>query len=370
MVKSKKNFNLFSIFEPVVESEKRSKKTGLPPGSLVYVGPKRQKATKITIIDYDAINLEEKEIKDIEICSTYKGKISVTWINVDGIEEVDIIETIDKYFDIHPLVAEDILNTGSRPKIEDHGDYLFICFKMLMLDEKKKKVVSEHVSLLVGEDYVLTFQEKIGGDVFDVIRERIRQNKGRVRKMWTDYLAYSLLDSVVDNYFVVLENLAEKIQRLEEVIFEEEQKNISAQIHLLKRDVITLRKQVSPMREIIGALQRSESKLIKKETEPYFRDLYDHAIQVMDSIETSRDMISGLHDVHLLTISNRMNEIMKVLTIFTALFIPLNFIVGVYGMNFENMPELKWEWGYVTALLMMAVIGISMLIYFKSKKWL
>jgi len=371
MVKNTKaDLKFSSIFQSPGESEKRSKKTGLPPGSLVYVGPKRQKQTKITIIDFDATNLEEKEVKNIEICSQYKGKKSVTWINVDGVEQVDIIQQIVSYFDIHPLVAEDIVNTNSRPKFEDHGDYLFISLKMLMINDQTKKVMVEHVSLLVGDDYVLSFQENTGGDVFNIIRERIRQCKGRVRKCWTDYLAYALIDAIVDNYFLVLEVWDERLESLEENILGELNKKVYQQILLFKRDTIFLRKQISPLREVIGLLQRSESPLIKRETEVYLRDLYDHTIQIMDIIESNRDMISGLHDVYLSTISNRMNEIMKMLTIFSSLFIPLTFIVGIYGMNFENMPELRWEWGYFAVLGFMAVLGTILLSYFKIKKWI
>jgi len=367
---SLKKLNPLSLIETLIPVEKKMvKKPGLPPGTLVYVGPKREKKTIITVIDYDNNRVEEKEIKDIALVEQYKDRKSVSWINVDGIEQVEIVETINNYFGVHHLVAEDILNTNQRPKAEDYNDYIFFCMKMITLNAGRKKVISEHVSFIIGEDYVLSFQES-HGDVFDVIRERIRKHKGRVRSMGADYLAFCLLDAIIDHYFLVFDAINEMIEVLEGEILKGSEKNISHRNHLLKRDLTYLRKRIAPLREVVGGLQRMESKLISKETGLYLRDAYDHTIQVLDTLDTQRDMVSNLHDVYLSTISNRMNEVMKVLTIFASIFIPLTFIVGIYGMNFDHMPELHWQYGYFGVLSLMTVMGTTMLIYFKIKKWI
>jgi len=353
----------------MASAAKKTATLGLPPGTLVYVGPKRQRKTKITVIDYDANHVEEKEIQKIEDCFVYKEKKSITWINIDGIEQVEVIQKINDHFGIHPLVAEDIVNTDQRPKVENYGDYIFIAVKMLSLNAKDEKVIAEHISLIVGSNYVISFQESIG-DIFNIIRERIRQGKGRVRRFGADYLAYCLLDTIVDHYFLVLENLGEMIEGLEQEILKVMEDDTPRLIHLLKRDVIFLRKQVWPLREVISSLQRTEATLITKDTTIFLGDVYDHTIQVMDTIESYRDILSGMHDVYLSSLSHHMNEVMKFLTIFTSVFIPLNFVVGIYGMNFKNMPELEWEWGYFSILGLMAIMGTSMLIYFKRKRWI
>lgn len=350
-------------------TKKLSKKAGLPPGTLVYVGKKRDEIVKITIIDYDEKHFEEKEVKKVEECLPFKDKPTVTWINIDGIHQVDIIEAIGKHFGVHPLVLEDIVNTGQRPKMEDFGNYLFVVLKMIYYDEKEDEIKTEQVSLLISQNFVISFQER-EGDVFNSIRERIRGSKGRIRKMGADYLAYALMDSVVDNYFVIIEKVGEKLEGMEEELVKNTTPETLQAIHSLKRNMIFLRKSVWPLREVIGGLERGESKLVQEPTQIYFRDVYDHTIQVMDAIETSRDMLSGMLDIYLSSVSNRMNEVMKVLTIIATIFIPLTFIAGIYGMNFQNMPELGWRWGYFAVLIVMVSIGISMLAYFKRKKWL
>lgn len=302
----------------------------------------------------------------MEECFEFKTTPTVTWINIDGIHDVGVIEKIGKEFDVHTLILEDILNTGQRPKFEDMEKYLFVVLKMLRLENGT--VVAEQVSLIVGSNYVISFQEQVG-DVFEVIRERIRSAKGKIRKMGADYLAYTLLDSIVDNYFAVLENFGERIEVMEEELVVEPDQQTLHQIHGLKRQLINLRKSVWPLREVIGGLERSESELIKDETEVFLRDVYDHTIQVIDSVETFRDMVSGMLDIYLSSVSNRMNEVMKVLTIFAAIFIPLTFIAGVYGMNFEYMPELKYRWGYFGVWGVIICVAAAMLIYFKRKKW-
>jgi len=349
--------------------KKRSKKVGLPPGTLVHIGEKKTEKVRISLIDYDEANFEEKEIKTVEECFPFKDKTTITWINIDGVHDIKIIEKIGKHFDLHPLILEDIVNTGQRPKIEDFEDYIFIVLKMLYYNEKKDEIQTEQVSLILGSNFVISFQER-EGDVFNPIRERIRSGKGRIRKMGADYLTYALIDTIVDSYFIILEKLEEKIESMEEELVTNPTPETLQAIHHLKREMIFLRKSVWPLREVVSLLERGESVLIHESTRIYLRDVYDHTIQVIDTIETSRDMLSGMLDIYLASISNRMNQVMKVLTIIATLFIPLTFIVGIYGMNFGYMPELESPWGYPVVLLVMAGIGILMLVYFKRKKWL
>jgi magnesium transporter len=347
---------------------KRGKKIGLPPGTPVFVGEKREEEAKISIIDYDEKNFQEREAKTIEECFPFKDTPTVTWINIDGIHDVDIIDKIGKHFDLHPLIMEDIMNTEQRPKMEDFGNYLYVVLKMLYYDDEENETKVEQVSMILGDNFVISFQER-EGDIFDPIRERIRNGKGRIRKMDSDYLAYSLLDAIVDNYFTILEKLGEWIEELEEKVVTDPRPGTLQDIHRLKREMVFLRKSVWPLRELINGLERGESPLIHKSTSVYLRDVYDHTIQVIDTIETYRDILSGMHDTFLSSISNRMNEIMKVLTIIATIFIPLTFIAGIYGMNFEFMPELKWRWAYFVVWGVMIVIAISMMTYFKRKKW-
>jgi len=348
---------------------RKSRKAGLPPGTLVHVGEEKTAKVKITVIDYDESNLQEKEIVKIDECYPFKEKPTVTWINIDGVHDVDVIEKIGKNYGIHPLLLEDIVNTEQRPKIEDFEGYLFLVIKMLSFDEKQREIKIEQVSLVLGPNYVLSFQER-EGDVFDPVRDRIRRAKGRIRKMGADYLAYALLDAIVDGYFLILERIGDRIEELEESLISQPDTKTLTAIHYLKREMIFLRRSVWPLREVISGMSRKESTLIKESTEIFLRDVYDHTIQVIDTIETYRDMVSGMLDTYLSSISNRMNEVMKVLTIFAAIFIPLTFVAGIYGMNFSYMPELGWKWGYFAALTIMAAICISMLIYFRNKKWL
>lgn len=349
--------------------KKRSKKVGLPPGTLVHIGEKKRERTTITILDYDEQHLQEQEIATVDECLPFKDKPTVTWINVDGIHQVEILERLGEYFGLHPLVVEDILNTDQRPKMEDFGDYIFIVLKMLYYSDKDNEIVTEQISLILGPNFVISFQER-EGDIFDPIRERIRSEKGRIRKMGADYLAYALVDSIVDNYFVVLERLGERIEFLEDELVSNPTPETLQTIHNLKREMIFLRKSVWPLREVVSGLERGESPLIQESTGIYLRDVYDHTIQVMDAVETFRDMLSGMLDIYLSSISNRMNEVMKVLTIIATIFIPLTLIAGIYGMNFKYMPELESPWAYPVVWLVMLVIGGLMLIYFRRKRWL
>jgi magnesium transporter len=347
----------------------RSKKAGLPPGALIHIGVRKTQEPKITIIDYDETTFQERETKAIEECFLFKEKPTVTWINVDGLHQIEILEKLGECYNFHPLVLEDILNTDQRPKMEDYGDYLYIVLKMLHDKGKGNQVEAEQVSLVLGPNFVFSFQES-GGDVFDKIRERLRTGKGRLRRMGADYLAYTLVDAIVDYYFVILEKLGERIELLEEELVTHPKTETLKEIHTLKREMIFLRKAVWPLREVISSLQRAESPLVQKTTGIYLRDVYDHTIQVIDTIETFRDILSGVLDIYLSSVSNRLNAVMKVLTIIATVFMPLTFLAGVYGMNFKYMPELEWRWGYPTLWTAMVVIGVSMLVYFRKKKWL
>jgi magnesium transporter len=350
--------------------KKRSQKAGLPPGTLVHIGEKKSDQTRITLFDYNEQGVEEKELTTAEECVLYKDKSAVTWINVIGLHQVEILEKLNACFGLHPLVLEDILNTDQRPKMEDFGEYLYIVLKTLFLNgDRGEEVGNEQVSLVLGSNFVLSFQEGEGA-LFNPIRDRLRNGKGRIRKMGADYLVHAIVDTIVDQYFVVLEKLGERIEFLEEELVIRPTPGTLGEMHKLKREMIFLRKAVWPLREVIAGLERAESPLIKESTVIYLRDIYDHTIQVIDNIETFRDMLSGMLDIYLSSISNRMNEVMKVLTIIATLFIPLTFIVGLYGMNFKYMPELEWRWGYPLVLLLMLVLSVFMLFYFRRKKWI
>lgn len=349
--------------------KKSSKSRGLPPGSMVHIGERKTDKVKISLIDYSVGKYDEKEITNIEDCFPFKNRSSVTWINVDGLHEIDIIEKLGNFFDIHPLVLEDIVNTDQRPKMEDYEKYIFFVLKMLLIDDKTNMIHSEQISIILGQNFVISFQEAIG-DVFDPVRERIRKGKGRIRKMGADYLAYTLIDAIIDNYFIILEKIAEKVESLEEDLVSNPTSDILQHIYNLKREIIYLKKSVWPLREVINGLLREESDLIKDTTNIYLRDLYDHAIQVIDTIESYRDMVSSMLDIYMSSVSNKMNEVMKVLTIFAAIFIPLTFIAGVYGMNFQHMPELSVPWAYPAVWIVIIAVGVSLLAYFKHKKWI
>lgn len=352
-----------------------SKKAGLPPGTPVYTGKERIEKVRITAITYDEGHIEEHEMDTIEECFQYKEKPGVAWINIDGLHDVSVIERIGKCFGLHPLIMEDIMNTHQRTKMDMFDEYIFIVMKMHSYSSTEEGIRSEQISIVLGEHFLLTFQEK-SGDVFDPVRSRLRNGKGRIRTCGSDYLAYALIDAIVDSYFAVLEGVGEVTESMEEDLVTAPTPETLQKIHFLKRELLFLRKSVWPLREIISNLEREESALIKESTNIYLRDLYDHTIQIIDTVETLRDIISGMLDIYLSSVSNRMNEIMKVLTIFAAIFIPLTFIAGIYGMNFDpsksplNMPELGWHYGYPFALGIMAAVGIGLSIYFKRKKWL
>jgi magnesium transporter len=344
------------------------KRAGQPPGLLRVNGEPADVPVRITVIDYDETHFQEKQVSNITECFPFRDTQTVTWINVDGLGNTRVIEELGKCFTIHPLILEDILNTEQRPKMEDLESYIYLNLKMLSYVQNNTDVKVEHVSILIGSNFLISFQEDVG-DIFDPVRERIRKD-GRIRKFGPDYLAYALIDGIVDNYFVVMEKLEERVEDLEEELVINPTQQSLHKINRLKKDMIFLRKSVWPLREVINSLERSESPLIKETTTIYLRDVYDHTIQVIDTLETFRDMVSGMIDIYLSGLSYKMNEIMKVLTLIATIFIPLTFVVGLYGMNFENMPEIKWEFGYYSVLIVMVIMVVLMLTYFRRKKWI
>jgi magnesium transporter len=335
----------------------------------VHVGEERSEKVKLSVISYDEVNFQEQEVDAVEKAAAFRKKGSVMWLNVDGVHKPEIIEQVGRSFGVHPLVLEDIADTGQRPKMEDFDDYIFITLKMFRFGKKENEIKTEQISLVLGNGFVVSFQEA-EGDVFDPIRERLRNNKGRIRKAGADYLVYALMDAVVDNYFLIMEKLGETIEEIEDKLVINPTSETVQKIHDLKRQLIFLRKSVWPLREVISRLERSESPLILKSTFVYLRDVYDHTIQVMDSVDTFRDTLSGMLDIYLSSVSNRMNEVMKVLTVIATIFIPLTFIAGIYGMNFKDMPELGQIWGYPATLLLMLAIALVMVIFFRRKKWM
>ena len=350
-------------------SHRSKKELGQIPGSVIYTGKKPEQELFIESFDYNKEHCIVKELNSVEEGFEYKHTDSITWINLNGLNHVNEIEKLGIHYDLHPLVLEDIVNISQRPKIDEYDDYLFVVLKMLYYDENEK-IVSEQVSFVLGKNYVLSFQES-EGDVFDSVRDRIRQAKGRVRNMQSDYLLYILIDAIVDHYFNVIEILGDKIEDFETAIFSGNiDDGVSQKIQNLKREILRVRRAIFPLREVISRIEKNENKLIQKKTITYYRDIYDHLIQVSENIDIYREMIWSLMDMYMTTISNKMNEVMKVLTIMASIFIPLTFIAGIYGMNFEYIPELQYKYSYFILWGVMIVMFIGMLIYFKRRKWL
>lgn len=350
-------------------------KLGLKPGSVVYVGKDRTGPANIDIIDYTESEYNEHRVSSIDECFPYLKSSTVTWINVDGIHDVQMVEKLGENFGLHPLEMEDVVNTGHRPKMEEAEDHFLVVLKMLYTDAGSNEIKAEQISVAFGKNWVITFQET-GEDVFDMVRQRIKKTIPRKRLMSSDYLAWALVDAVVDHYFIVLEQLGEEIEILDDAVSENAGPEHLEEIRRLKKELLLMRKAVWPLREVIGGLERSESRLIEDSTAPYLRDLYEHTIQVIDTVETYRDMVSGLLDLYHTGISNRMNDIMKVLTIFATIFIPLGFLAGVYGMNFDtgispfNLPELSFRFGYPMFWIIVAAVAGGLLWFFRRKDWL
>lgn len=328
---------------------------------------------------------DSREMTHWEELLPFRPSRAVSWMEINGIHDVKAIEEIGRHFSIHPLVLEDILNTTQRPKFEEYDNYLFLVARVPFVkhDEAmpenhrkesartnhKVEIAFEQVSLLFGKDWVISFSES-DRSLFAPVRERILSGKGRLRSQGPDYLAYALLDVIVDQFFVVLEDLGEAIEFIDEELVRRPGPALLRQIHTFKRQMMYLHKAVWPVREIVGSFERCGSKVCSSETAPYLRDVYDHIVQAIDIVETYRDLISGMLDIYLSSISYRLNEVMKVLTIISTLFIPLTFIAGVYGMNFDYMPELRWQYGYYGVWSIMALVTLGMMRYFRSKKWI
>jgi len=346
-----------------------SKKAGLPPGSLVHVGEVMETEVCITIVDYNKEVIEEQTVESVEQILQCREKDTVTWVNIEGLGNVELIGAIGEAFNIHPLVLEDILNTHQRPKLEEYDDYSYCVLKGISLAKNGFSVEYEQISILILNDFVFTFKEK-QDELFEPVRRRLRSSKGHFRSQGADYLAYVILDTIVDSYFTLQDSLDDIIDSIEEELLTEPTKVTMATIQRLKHELIIIRRSISPLREMLNAILRSESPLIEEKTLIYFRDIFDHVLRISESIESSRDMVAGLLDIYMTTISNKMNEIMIFLTVFASIFIPLTFIAGIYGMNFEYMPELKWKWAYPALWVAFIAIPVILLGYFKKKKWL
>ncbi len=346
-----------------------AQKAGLPPGTIVFVGRQRVEKIAVSLIEYDAEHIAERGLDVSENWREWATRPAVAWINVTGVHDTELLRRIGDGFHIHHLVMEDIAHTVQRPKLEDYGDYLYLVMRMMYRDPKSENILAEQISFVVGATYLLTFQE-IEGDVFDVIRDRLRTAKGRVRSQGPDYLAYALMDAIVDNYFVVMEEMNDRIETLQSRVVVGNGLDLLERIHRLKREIVFMRKNVWPLREVFSGMTKSESPLVTGGTRVYLRDLYEHAVQTIDAVETMRDTLSGALDIYVSSQGNRMNETMRVLTVIATIFMPLTFMAGIYGMNFELMPELRWRYGYAGAWAVMLTVGLGMTLYFKRRKWL
>lgn len=356
-----------ALYRKKVGSRKR--KLGMAPGSLIYLGPQPDAPPKVSVFDYSSGHFEERPIDTPEDCFTYREKDSVTWINIDGLHDTELIRKIGEHFGVHSLSLEDVLNISHRPKLDDMDDYLFIIAKMLYAKPNSSLFVIEHICIIVGSNFVISFQES-GGDVFDRVRERIRLGKGRTRHLGADYLAYILLDMIVDHYFTYLEYVDGRIEELDRRIVNRVKGNALLDIHQLKSDVVTVRRVVQPLREIVHQLKKGDSPLIHESTSIFIDDLSDHVLYLNESVESYRDILGGMADFYISSENYRLNETVQVLTIMASIFIPLTFIASIYGMNFHYMPELSWPHGYAYVLTGMAAVAGIMLLYFRGKKWI
>jgi magnesium transporter len=347
----------------------KSRSIGAPPGTLVHIGERRIEQARLSMVRYDERTIEERHPASLDEALALCDGTRRTWLNIDGIHDTDVIARLGRHFDIHPLTLEDILNTGHRAKYEEFEHYGFMVLKMLRYDPGERRILTEQISLILTTDVLISFQES-PGDVFDPVRARLDKGLGRIRSAGCDYLAYALIDAIVDHYFTILEHSGSQIAEIEEQTLTGPDPGILARLHDMKRETIYLRKQIWPLREVVGVMAKEESPLIQNATTLFLRDVHDHTIQIIETIESQRDLLASLLDLYLSIISNRMNEVMKVLTIIATIFIPITFVAGVYGMNFKYMPELAWPWGYGLIWAVMIAMAIAMVIYFRKKKWL
>ncbi len=349
--------------------KKREQNKGLPPGALVFIGQQKMEQPELYLIDYSKEHLEEKPIQRLAELEALRASKTITWLNIDGIHDTELIREVGEFFSIHPLLLEDILNTGQRAKVAQIEDTLLITMKMLNFDRETSQVKSEQLSIVIHQHFLITFQER-SGDTFEAVRERIRGAKGRIRHSGTDYLAYALLDTVVDNYIYLVEHLGENIEELELQILENPDKEVLGKINVFKRELQFLSKVMRPAKDIPRQLLREEVSGIEKKTEPFFRDLEDLLTHVIESLDTYRDLTSDYLNMYHTVMSTKMNDVMKVLTIFASIFIPITFFAGVYGMNFDFLPELHFKWAYPIFWAIVIGVVISMLLFFKRRKWL
>lgn len=348
---------------------RHSKKHGLPPGSLVSTGDEKAIPVHIRVIDYDAHKVDIFEADSLDPVRPLRDTPTTTWIDLDGVHDVALLEQLGQHFGIHPLILEDITTIGQRPKAEVFDTYIFIVLDMHSMEAPSGVMLSEQVSLLVGRNWVISFKEN-PGDVFDPVRARLREQVGRICSQGSDYLAYTILDIIVDHYFLVLEAFSDQVEKLEEEVLVGDLDVVQGKANALRRELIQLRRTVWPIRDLVSQLERSESPLLSEDIRPYLRDVYDHIVQIIDIVESTRDVLGGLMDLYMTSLSNRMNEVMKFLTVIGTIFIPLTFIAGVYGMNFVNMPELQSPYGYPVVWIVMILIAVGMVFYFKKRKWL
>jgi magnesium transporter len=351
------------------ELKSRARKTGLPPGTVVHIGERRVETARVRLMHYDAAGVTERELATTDISEQLRTKSGVTWVHVTGVHDVMLLELLGGAFGLHPLVVEDISNTDQRPKLEGYGDYAYLVLKALQDGAEGREAAIEQVSIVLGADFVLSFEEA-EPTRFEAVRARLRDNRGAIRTRGTDYLAYSLLDATVDNYFLVLERYGDRIERLQEELLARAPRRTEAALHGLRRELMTLRRNLWPLREVIGSLARGDSPLWRPETAAYLRDVYDHVIHMVDTIESFREMLANLMDLYLLNATNRLNEVIKVLTLIATVFSPPMLIASVYGMNFRFMPELSWPWGYAFALGLMVATAVAMALFFRRKKWI
>ena len=341
-----------------------TKKAGLPPGSLVYTG-KNDIPTKITFIEYNKDIFSEEKIEE---CPEFTNEDTVKWIKVNGLKDVENLKKIGKCFDLHPLVLEDILNTNQRLKVEDYDDYLYIVLKLFDVSENDR-IITKQVSLILEKNLVISFQDD-DEPIFDLIIKRIKAKENQINSRGSDYLLYSIIDTVIDSYFLDLENVEDNIERIEDNLIENTSPDILKKMHGVKMDIITLRKTIRPLREMLSSLESSKYFQIDESTNYYFRDVHDHSLQIFELLESLRDRTSEILDIYLSSTSNKLNEIVRVLTVISTIFVPLTFIVGLYGMNFNDMPELRQPLGYPAVLVIIAIIALFMLAYFRRKKWI
>jgi magnesium transporter len=346
-----------------------TKRPGTAPGTLVHTGPRKVEQVRITFLDYDAGELREREAASLAEVLPFRDSPTVTWVNVDGLHDVELIRSVGEHFEIHSLVLEDILSLGQRPKVEEAEDYLYVVLQMMGWNAEAHHVEEEQLSLVIGRNWVFTFQERVG-DYFEPVRERLRQGKGKIRSRGADYLGYALIDAVVDHYFQVLEGIGTVTEALELEVLDDPSQRTMERLHHLKRELLVVRRAVWPVRDLTNGLVRSESSLIHPTTKVFLRDVYDHTVQIIDSVEGLRDVISGMIDLYLSSVSHRTNEVMKVLTIVGSIFIPLTFLAGIYGMNFDYMPELDERWAYPALWGVMLVVAGGLVAFFRRKGWL